>query len=132
LVSTTGGLQREFGTAGFLSSLNLLSSVQGLGSIGYVSTQTLISTVTAAISSFSTAIGQGGIASIPANLSTFAFFTSSILASTTVTRILSTQQAFTSSMTGTNLQFVTLSSQALFVSSFFTATVTATPMFITF
>jgi hypothetical protein len=132
LISTTGGLQREFGTAGFLSSLNLLSSVQGLGSIGYVSTQTLVSTVTAAISSFSTAIGQGGIASIPANLSTFAFFTSSILASTTVTRILSTQQAFTSSMTGTTLQFVTLSSQALFVSSFFTATVTATPMFITF
>jgi hypothetical protein len=132
LLSTTGGLQREFGTAGFLSSLNLLSSVQGLGSIGYVSTQTLVSTVTAAISSFSTAIGQGGIASIPVNLSTFAFFTSSILASTTVTRILSTQQAFTSSMTGTTLQFVTLSSQALFVSSFFTATVTATPMFITF
>jgi hypothetical protein len=93
LLSTTGGLQREFGTAGFVSSPNLLSSVTGLGSIGYMSSLSVTSSINAAISSFSSALGQvgggGGIATIPANLSTFAFFTSSAVISTATIGIMS-------------------------------------------
>ena len=110
LVSTTEGLQYEFNTADFISSLNLLSTVDGLGSAGYVSTLTLTSTVYGAISSFSSLLGQvgpGGITSIPSTLSTFALFTSSIFASTIQSRAVSTQQIFTSSIYADNLRVST-------------------------
>ena len=71
LNSTVVGL----GTAGYVSSAggvitqtNLVSTVRGLGSAGYLSTG-----------------GGGGIATIPSNLSTSAFFTSSVTASSIIT-----------------------------------------------
>ena len=53
LISTT----QAFLTAGYLVSANLQSTVEGLGTAGYAST----SFVAAAISSFSTAFGPGGV-----------------------------------------------------------------------
>ena len=44
LVSTTQGLQRGYQTAGFLSTANLTSTVEGLGSANYISTLSLTST----------------------------------------------------------------------------------------
>lgn len=71
LTSTVVGL----GTVGYVSSAggvitqsNLVSTVRGLGSAGYLSTG-----------------GGGGIATIPSNLSTSAFFTSSVTASSIIT-----------------------------------------------
>jgi hypothetical protein len=43
-----------------ISSLSLTSTVEGLGTAGYVSTASLYSSINSALSSFSTAIGPGG------------------------------------------------------------------------
>jgi hypothetical protein len=128
LVSTTLGLQMS----GFLSTPTLTSTVAGLGTATYVSTLSLFSAINTSISSFSTALGAvggggGGIATIPNNLSTMAFFTSSLVAST-----MTASTIFVSSISGLLSQFATLSSLTINVSSFYTATRQATPMFITF
>ena len=54
LVSTTAGITTGYQTAGFLSSPNLLSTVSGLGSSGYVSTLSLVSTNQGITSNYST------------------------------------------------------------------------------
>ena len=139
LISTTnfvGASISSFSTAfgppggGSLTIGNLNSTVQGLGSAGYVSTLSLFSAINTAISSFSSAlgtVGSGGTLTIPNNLSTMAIFTSSLLAST-----ITASTIFTSSISGSLSQFTALSSLSLYVSSFYTATRQATPMFIVF
>jgi hypothetical protein len=88
-ISTPGG-------GGGLSQQTLNSTILGLGTFAYLSTagggggisqQTLNSTILGlgTFAYLSTASGGGGPTSIPANLSTFAFTTSSILASTITT-----------------------------------------------
>lgn len=89
----------------------ITSTMIGLGTVGYISTPQLTSTVSNFL---------------------FQFRTSSLVASTATIGILSTQQIVHSSIAGTIAVYQTLSSQALFVSSLYTATRTATPMFITF
>jgi hypothetical protein len=75
LISTTGGLQREFTTAGFISSPNLNSSITGLGSSGYVSSiPSVVSTSALFVSSISTNFIQTVV------LSSLAIFASSIVA----------------------------------------------------
>ena len=124
LQSTTTGISRS----GYISTANLADLVSSPNLLNLVSTSFLNTTLASTVSG----LGTGGLASIPANLSTFAIFTSSILASTIQTTILSTQQIFTSSITGNQSFFQALSSQSLFVSSFYTATRQMTPMFVTF
>jgi hypothetical protein len=109
-------------------SLQLLSTVQSLGTVGYISSASLTSSLVSTVAG----LGTGGLTTLPSTISSFSLLTSSIFASTIRTTILSTQQIFTSSITGNVSQFATLSSYALYVSSFYTATRQATPMFVTF
>ena len=53
LVSTTQGLQRGYQTAGFISTANEVSTVVGLGSAGYVSTLSLVSTTAGILNNIS-------------------------------------------------------------------------------
>ena len=141
-------LNNQGGGVGDLTTANLISTINGLGTLGYAST----TFVTAEISSFSTALGTVGggggdlttanLISTINGLGTLGYASTlsnvqvvsslQIFASTGRVAILSTQQIFTSSILGNQSQFVTLSSQALFVSSLYTATRQATPMFVTF
>jgi len=93
-----------------LSSINgqqftapFVSTVIGLGSIGYISSTQLLSTVAGLGQIYPSSGGGGGLASIPSTLSTNQLFTSSILASTIQTRILSSQQIFTSSLVANSI-----------------------------
>jgi hypothetical protein len=145
LVSTTQGLQAYVSsfidptelTSSITSTVigigigpNLASTVQGLGTAGYVSTLSLTSSVQEAISSLSTAYGfLGRLTSIPSSLSTFAFFTSSIQASTITSRTVSTLDLWVSSINGAlpgsgGLATIpsTLSTFAIFTSSLTTST----------
>lgn len=111
------------GGGGDITTANLTSTVEALGTIGYISSASLTSSflstglfINQAFSSFSTAFGPGGginttnltstvgglgqlyISSIPSLISTSALLTSSIGASTIQTIVLSSQQAYTSSL----------------------------------
>jgi hypothetical protein len=107
---------------GGFTTANAVSTVQGLGSAGYVSTLSLISTtnfISQSFSSFSTALGPGGglslvnltstvrglgsagyLSTIPSILSTSAFFTSSLVASTIIASSLQVQSFTVGSGTG--------------------------------
>ncbi len=85
---------------------SLTSTVEGLGSAGYISSFQLISTVAGLGQIYSSTMG-GGLASIPSTLSTTQFFTSSILASTIQTIVISSQQLFTSSLVANSLNVST-------------------------
>ena len=101
LISTTQGLQYGYQTSGFVSSPNLIghvstaylnttlvSTVQGLGSAGYISSTQLISTVTASGSLFASTVKGLGSAgylstasggSVPSNLTISTLITSSTI-----------------------------------------------------
>jgi len=82
---------------------NLVSTVAGLGSSGYVSTATMFSSIHSAISSLSTAygvVGAGGLANIPSTLSTFAILTSSLRASTITADYISTLSLWVCTING--------------------------------
>ncbi len=96
LTSTTAGITTGYQTAGFLSSLNLLSTVGGLGSIGYISSPSLTSSfisttnfINQSFSSFSTAFGPGGgintaqLTSTVGGLGSIGYISSATLISTT-------------------------------------------------
>ena len=96
LTSTTAGITTGYQTAGFLSSLNLLSTVGGLGSIGYISSPSLTSSfisttnfIIQSFSSFSTAFGPGGgintaqLTSTVGGLGSIGYISSATLISTT-------------------------------------------------
>jgi hypothetical protein len=85
---------------------SLTSTVEGLGSAGYISSFQLVSTVAGLGQIYSSTMG-GGLASIPSTLSTTQFFTSSILASTIQTIVISSQQLFTSSLVANSLNVST-------------------------
>jgi hypothetical protein len=92
LVSTTLGLQ----TSGFLSSPNLLSTVRGLGSAGYISTASLVSTTFGLQTS-------GFLSSLNLVSTVEGLGTIGYLSSLNGISLLSTQQIFTSSIYYLNL-----------------------------
>jgi hypothetical protein len=94
----------------FVSSINgttigapIFSTVIGLGSVGYISSSQLITTVAGLGQIYSSTMGGGGLASIPSTLSTTMFLTSSIMASTVQSIVLSSQQLFVSSIVANNI-----------------------------
>jgi hypothetical protein len=59
-VSSINGGSPSGGGGGDITTANLLSTVEGLGTAGYVSTLSLVSSIDGALSSFSTALGEVG------------------------------------------------------------------------
>ena len=76
LVSTTQGLQTAYATAGFLSTANLTSTVQGLGSANYISSTQLISTTQGLTTYISSFIDPTELASTVIGLGTTGFISS--------------------------------------------------------
>ena len=117
LISTTQGLQEYVSSfidptelassiLPFISSTyfttSLTSTIDGLGSAGYVSTLSMNSSIASAISSLSTAygtVGGGGLTTLPSTVSTFAFLTSSMTTSTLQAITISTANLTLSSLT---------------------------------
>ena len=123
-LSTVVASNYDYFSSLFVSTnLNLISTVTGLGSIGYVSTLSLVSTtaglqstINNSFSTFSTAVGPGGIdlirstvtglgsigylSTIPTVVSTSAVYLSSISANVVIAPTISAQQLFVSSVNG--------------------------------
>jgi len=137
LYSTVNEAISTFSTAfgpGGVAPFHLASTVVGLGTAGYVSTPSMASSIQEAISSLSTAYGfVGRLTTIPSSLSTFAFFTSSIQASTIQTSVVSSLAIWVSTINGLppgagGLATIpsTLSTFAILTSSMTTSTLFAT------
>ena len=96
-VSSIRGDGSQLYNLNYVSTPSLVSTVVGLGSAGYVSTLSLISSLNAAISTFSTAFGPGGI-SLGNITSTVAGLGTAGYVSSLSTFNLSTQNLFTSTI----------------------------------